>query len=274
MIARVDGRPADSVSLRDRGLLHGDAVYELVRVTAGRPFLLEWHRERLEAGLAAFRFGDASAIWDEVAALLLDVGPRDGVLRILVTRGDGGVRAPLSTLTPRRIVTFEEGSPPTPRAPLRATIVSRPRVTPELPSANAKYARYLPYLLAADDARARGFDEALLLDANGGVAEAATANVFAVQGGALVTPPLTTGVLAGITRRWIVEQAPALGLRVEEAPLSLSTLRGATEVLLTSSIRGIASLDALDDIAYQPSTPVADSLRAVLHTVRAEARRP
>jgi branched-chain amino acid aminotransferase len=259
VLARVDGVPCATIPVTDRGLIHGDSVFEVARVRRGRVPLLAWHRERLEAGLNAFRFGDASALWGEVDALLADVGERDGVLRILVTRGEGSVRAPLASFLPRRIVVFRD-APPAPSAPLRLALVESPRVTPELPSHVAKYARYLPYLLANDDARARGFDEALLLDGTGNVAEAATANVFAALGGLLVTPPRACGILPGVTRRWILENAQALGVSCTERNLSRPELAAANEVFLASSVRGLVPVGAVDGATFSRETPLRDRL--------------
>ncbi len=262
MIARVDGVPQAVVPVQDRGFLHGDSVFEVLRVHRGRPFLLPWHRERLEAGLAAFRFGDATRVWDDVTAVLADAGDRDGVLRIVVTRGEGNVRAPLASLTPRTVVTFRDLPPEGPT--LRVTIVDAPRVTRSMPSAQAKYARYLPYLLANDDAHRLGFDEALLLDEAGDVAEAATANLFAVIDGLLVTPSLASGILAGITRRWIVENASGLGLTLAERALARAELARATEVFLSSSVRLVAPVVACDGTSYSAPGPTTSVLATAL----------
>ncbi len=259
VVARVDGVAASVVPVTDRGLIHGDAVFEVTRVRSGRVPLLAWHRERLESGLAAFRFGEASAVWDDVDALLRDVGPRDGILRILVTRGEGNVRAPLASFTPRRIVVFRD-LPPAPTAPLRLATIESPRVGPELPSQFAKYARYLPYLLANDDARLRGFDEALLLDTHGNVAEAATASVFAALGGLLVTPPRSIGILPSVTRRWILEKAGDLGVSCAERALTRPELAAANEVFVASSVRGLVPVGAVDGAVFPRETPLRDRL--------------
>lgn len=263
MIVRVDGARTAVVPVTDRGLLHGDAVFEIMRVHRRRPFLLAWHRERLEAGLAAFRFGDASRVWADVDAVLAESAADDGVLRIVVTRGEGNLRAALATLPPRTIVILRELPPE--GEPVSLAIVDAPRVTPTMASAVAKYARYLPYLLANDDARARGFDEALLLDEAGSVAEAATANVFAVIDGVLVTPPLTSGILAGVTRRWIVENAETLGIAVAERAFAPRELARATEAFLASSVRLVAPVKAVEQTALAANGPVTVRVRAALH---------
>ncbi|CAN5797741.1 D-amino acid aminotransferase [soil metagenome] len=267
MIARIDGVPATAVSLADRGVLHGDSVYELVRVARGKPFLLAWHDERLHDGISRFRFGDADHVLARVQrdtrAVLSDVGARDGVLRIVVTRGEGALRAPLASLEPRTIVVWGD-LPAVLGRRLRLGVVDSPRASADAPAAVAKYARYLPYLLAGDDARARGVDDALLLDEQGNVAETAAANVFAVVAGVLVTPSRATGVLAGIMRRWVIEHSALVGAAIEERTLTRSELASASEVFVTSSVRGIVSVSAIDDVGYSAAPIVADRLRTLL----------
>jgi branched-subunit amino acid aminotransferase/4-amino-4-deoxychorismate lyase len=105
---------------------------------------------------------------------------------------------------------------------------------------------YAEGIAALAEARRRGADEALFRDMAGHVCEATASNVFARVGGALVTPPLTCGVLPGITRAAVIELAPALGLRVEERPLEPRELEEAEEAFLTSSLREIAPLVRVD----------------------------
>ena len=86
---------------------------------------------------------------------------------------------------------------------------------------------YLPNLLALRQAKLAGAQEALVVDAQGNVLEGSTSNVLAVTGDALVTPPVSVGILEGITRRHVLAAARALGLAVTEAPMTLESLCGA-----------------------------------------------
>jgi branched-chain amino acid aminotransferase len=113
--------------------------------------------------------------------------------------------------------------------------------------AAAKTANYLPSLLALAEARAAGCDEALLLNHRGQVAEAATANVFLVARGVLVTPPLSDGPLPGVTREAVLECAHHLGLPAEERSFDLDALRQADEVFLTNSVVGLRPVAAVTE---------------------------
>ena len=113
------------------------------------------------------------------------------------------------------------------------------RVEGGRPLASAKTANYLASVVALREARAAGADEALLLGARGDAVEAATANLFVVMAGVLLTPPLSAGPLPGITRQAVLECARALGLPIQERRLSPQVLTAADEMFLTSSVVGI-----------------------------------
>ena len=117
--------------------------------------------------------------------------------------------------------------------------------------------------------RGPGGAEALVVDGAGHVLEGATSNVFAVTGGRLVTPPEGAGILAGITRRHVVEAARRAGIRVDEAPLPLATLLVAEEAFITSSIREVVPVVRIDDRAVGPGAP--GPLTRQLHRTLREA---
>ena len=114
---------------------------------------------------------------------------------------------------------------------------------------------YLPNLLAIRAAKARGGAEALVVDAAGRVLEGATSNVFAVVQGKLVTPPESAGILAGITRRYVIDAARRSGLQVDESALPLETLAAADEVFITSSIRELVPVVKVDDRIIRSGVP-------------------
>ena len=247
--------------LSDRGVRYGDSVFEVVRVYAGVPFLLAQHLRRLEGAAAELRFGVLDVpLWaHEVREALLRFGSAgDAVLRLMLTRGEGPLRAPLGQTPGRRVVVVESLPELDARIHERgvsAVVVDAPRVRPEGASALGKYARYLPNLLAQDEARRRGAEEALWLDPDGHVVEAATANVFAVARGALWTAPLSSGVLAGITRAEVLRLSGAAGLGCREELLPPADLARATEIFLTSSVREIVPVCSVDGRAVGDGAP-------------------
>ncbi|HEX7601838.1 MAG TPA: aminotransferase class IV [Polyangiaceae bacterium] len=270
-VVTIDGVFVDEsravLPLSDRAVLHGDSVFEVLRVYAGRPFLLEEHLERFERSAAALRFGAVDVpLWamDVSAALGRFGGASDAVLRLMLTRGDGALRTPLGALAGRRVLIVEALAhldPALYERGVSAVVLDEPRVRPDGASALGKYARYLPNLLALDDARARGADEALWLDPEGNLVEAATANVFVVEGDALWTAPLSSGVLAGITRAEVLRLASASGMRGREEPFPKSALARATEVFLTSSVREVVPVCHIDERPVGTGAPGPWTLR-------------
>ena len=255
-VVSIDGAFVDAghavLPLSDRGVLHGDSIFEVLRVYAGAPFLLTEHLRRLEGAAGELRFGALDVPWWDTAAreAVARFGRAgDAVLRLILTRGDGSMRAPLGRQEGRRVVIVQPLPPIDPgiyERGVSAVVVDAPRVRPEGASAAGKYARYLPNLLALDDARLRGADEALWLDPEDHVVEAATANVFFVVDAALWTAPLSSGVLAGIARAEVLRQAAALELRCKEELVSRPELERATEVFLTSSVREVVPVCSID----------------------------
>jgi branched-chain amino acid aminotransferase len=120
-----------------------------------------------------------------------------------------------------------------------------------LEAAHAKYARYLPRLLARDEARARGFDDALLADESGTILSGSTASVFAVGSDGIIT----STVLEGITRATVVGLARGLGLPVSLRPIERGDIERATEVFLTSSLREIVPVVRVDDHVVGTGAP-------------------
>ncbi len=163
--------------------------------------------------------------------------------------------------------TTRPGTPPKvkPEAYRVAVFADVRKAGPEVFPCEAKVAAsYLGPMLARRRALAAGHDEVVLLDREGDVAEAPTANVFAVIGGALHTPPLGR-ILAGITRASVLELARVEGIVVREERLELTTLAAADEAFLTASSHPIAPISTINGSSLRdPARPVTTRLRALL----------
>jgi len=261
--AWVDGAvvPRDEarVSIDDFAVRYGAACFETMLARGGRVFRLEAHLDRLEAGLRAMgvapppRSELARAITETLAANAL----AEASVRLTVTAGRGHAPDLARAALPGVIVTADLLPPPAP--PPRLRVVAT-RIDAHRPLADAKTAQFLPYLLARAEARAAGGDDALLLNHEGAVVEAATANVFLLRAGGLETPPLTDGPLPGVTRAAVIEVARGLGAPVIERTLTLHDVALAEAVLLTSSVAGIVA--AASVIARRPEAPVHLDWRA------------
>lgn len=241
------------VPIDDLGFLYGAACFETVRASQGHIFRLDRHLRRLSAGLAglgvasppgAAALGEAIVATLEVNALGL-AGMPDARVRLTVTAGRGAAPDLSAAIDPTVLVTVA----PAPAAPARARLaVSTVSLDERRPLREAKQANFLPYLLAREQARTAGFDDALLLNHAGAVAESAVANVFALLDGVLVTPALAEGPLPGVTREAVIECAARLGLAVEQRRLPLDELTAAEEVLLTNSVAGVHSVRSIAEL--------------------------
>ena len=253
------------IPVDDRGFLYGAACFETMRTIGGVVFRLDRHFDRLERGLRGLGVEPpARALLRTAIAATLEANAlSDARIRLTVSAGNSGGRAGLRPAAAPAVLVAAEPPPPDP-GPARALVAREVRVDASRPLPFAKTANYLPSLLALEEARRAGFEQALLLDAADEVVEAATANLFAVADGVLLTPPLAAGPLPGITREAVLECARDLGLPAEERRLPLALLEGASELLLTSSVIGVQPLAELriDARTWCPSEPrrIADVL--------------
>jgi branched-chain amino acid aminotransferase len=248
------------VPVLDRGFLFADSVYEVLRTRQGLPFAWLAHLERLRRSAGAIAMPIQASDHDLLAEILRTLrasgaGPgSERYVRLIVTRGTGtapGIDLSLAQ-GPQRIVILVRDLP-TDRArrPCRAALVRRTAgVDPTIKSGS-----YLPNVLGLAEARRLGAEECLFVDEAGMVSEASTANVHMVAGGQLHTPPLDSGILAGVTRTLLLEAAKEAGIPVVERPLPADDIRSAEEVLLTGSVREIAPVTHVDGVAVGSDRP-------------------
>jgi branched-chain amino acid aminotransferase len=168
----------------------------------------------------------------------------------MLTRGTGplGLDPDLAE-KPSRVVLVEPFVPPSDEAyerGIEAITVHVARASDATPAAGAKVANYLTSLLAIREARRRGAVEAFIVDARGSVLEGTTSNLFFVRDGELVTPPEQAGILAGITRAYILRAADTLGLQTSLREVGEAELFEADELFISSSLREIVSVVRLD----------------------------
>jgi len=242
----------------DEGVLRGRSVFETLRVYGGMPFMLDAHLRRLAASAQRLRLpeppGDAfrSTAFEAIAA----GGENDAALRFLWTAGREGIGAPtglvlVSTIPPELEALRARG--------LRVHVVRWAAGA----LASAKSTSYAENMAAQAEAAERGADDALLVADDGTVLEAPTSNVWFREGDVLLTPTLALPLLAGVTRAAIQRLAPETGYTVEEGTYPLERLLAADEVFLSSSVREIAPVVAVDDREI-PRGPAAGALQGAL----------
>jgi branched-chain amino acid aminotransferase len=255
-LVNVEGRllPPEQafVPVLDRGFLYGDSVYEVVRTYGGRPFELGRHLDRMER--TSTRIGLSLPSRQQIEAELLKTlaasGNAESYARIVVTRGEGrfGLSPHLADGLNRLIIVVRLLEPPAPELyerGLQMAIARTRRNPPQALDPALKTGNYLNSILALREAHSAGADDALLLDLRGQVAEGSTSNVFFVQSGMVVTPPLQIGMLEGVTRALAIDIARDEGLLVREEPHGVEALAAAAEVFITSTIREVMPVTSL-----------------------------
>ena len=230
------------ISVFDHGLLYGDGVFEGIRAYNGRVFKLKEHIDRL--------FYSAKAILLEIPMTRAEMMKatvetiranklRDCYVRLVVTRGVGNLGLnPRSCKKPSVIIIA--GKIQVYPAELYAhgmEIVTVPTVRNLHSAVNPaiKSLNYLNNILAKIEANNAGVEEAVMLNAEGFVAECTADNLFIIRNGELFTPPLSCGALYGITRGAVMELAVQIGLKVSEPNLTRYDLFNADECFLTGT---------------------------------------
>jgi branched-chain amino acid aminotransferase len=232
------------VPVLDRGFLYGDSVYEVVRTYAGRPFELDRHLTRMEktARRIDLALPPRETILRELQRTLDAAENAESYARIVITRGIGefGLSPFLASGQYRLVVIVRPLAGPSEEQyerGLQMAIAKTRRNPPQALDPALKTGNYLNNILALREAHQAGADDAILLDLNGRVTEGTTSNVFFVQHGVLVTPPLSLGMLEGVTRALFIEIARAEGLILREEPHGPEALAAADEVFMTSTLR-------------------------------------
>ena len=257
MLVSIDGElvPRDQarISVFDHGLLYGDGVFEGIRVYARRIFRLDAHLARLEASAHALGLAlplDRAALAETVRAAVRANRQEDGYIRLVVTRGEGPLGLDPRTCARPRVIVIVADLAVYPRQHYAEGIRVVTAATRQVPSASVdsriKSLNYLKNVLARLEAHEAGAAEALMLNAEGFVAECTADNVFAVHGRRVLTPPATEGALDGITAAAIRELATADGLDWEERRLARYDLFVADECFLTGTGAEVIPVVQLD----------------------------
>ena len=262
------------VSVLDRGFLHGDSVFETLRTLEGRALFLDPHLERLERSargsyleLPLSRRGFGAEIDRSIRE-----APWEGecILRLIVSRGIGPLGLELEACrTPRWYIIVAELETDLLRAsespsPLRLTIdgaADDGSTSAGGRLAGRKTGNYLENVLARQRARQGGADDAVLLDANGEIAEATTANLFIVRDDVVRTPG-EGAILAGITRRVLIEEVRRAGIDMREEGITVDELLAADEAFVSSSVRGLVPIGTVDGRAIgKGMRPLSERIR-------------
>jgi len=262
----IDGEYYDKenakVSVYDHGLLYGDGVFEGIRAYGGTVWRFDEHINRLYESAQAIALAIPLSR-DEFKAVILRTleinGLQDAYIRPVVTRGVGYLGLdPARVFNPSVIVIadqislfpeehYEQG--------LHLVTVSTVRNHPMALSPRVKSCNYLNNILAKVEAKNAGALEALMLNVDGQVSECTGENIFIVRDGALFTPPLSAGILEGVTRGVVFEIAAEKGVPCTETSLFRHDLYNADECFMCGTAVEICPVSKLDGRAIGTGLP-------------------
>lgn len=250
----------------DEGFLRGKGAFETTRLYGGRPFRLDEHLRRLAASADRLGLSLPGGI-EKLAAQAVDsAGAVDAFLRIYVTPGREDREAPVALALVGRLPPDLEDM----RARGIGLLPVPLGIDPPFFLGGVKSTSYAVNMVAVDEAKRRGADDAVFLARNGIVLEGPTTNMWWRSGDALFTPSLDLGVLAGVTRAVLMEEAPGLGYRVEEGEYRVEDLASADEAFTSSSVREVMPVVALDGQPVGDGRPGA-AARALQEALRGVA---
>lgn len=246
--------PAESatVNAMDHGFLYGDSVYETIRTFEKIPFLLGRHLDRLQRSLGKI-FLEMPCSRDELERQIqktIDEIPIDTdlIMRIVVSRGVGPIGLDIGTCSQPRYMIYameltpdsipEEADPDRGGGGVHIVVSKVRRNSPRALDPCIKSGNFLNNILAFKEARDARAHDAVLCTSDGYLAECTTANIFLVKDGFIWTPR-AWGILDGITRAVLFEEAESAGIPIGETDIPPEALFNADEVFITSSVKGV-----------------------------------
>jgi aminodeoxychorismate lyase len=265
----VDGVANAQVPPDDRGLSLADGVFETLRVEFGVISCKSRHAQRLSRGLEVLNFPTASqtalALIDEAESVLRgSLSEASGTLRLTVTRGSGprGYKVPVHQ-TPRSILRFSPGIANA--EPASRLTISGVRWSSQPFFQGCKLLARTEQVMALEEARARGFADAIMCDSSGSWVSTTSGNLFLRIGDCLITPPVNEAGIAGTRRQAILDHwAHFLGYQVKVRKLTAEHIVSAQEAWSCNSVRGICRIAAVDNYTFTEAT-ASEALSTCIH---------
>jgi branched-chain amino acid aminotransferase len=234
------------------GLLNGWGLFTTLRVVSGEPFAFERHWRRLEKDAERARLPmpfTAERVRGHLGEVIQANQVREGTARVYLVSNQGSFWSSEESFPEVDLILYTAGLPPY-REPARLGLRPNGRFSAS-PLCSVKTTAWLNNVWHLAEAQKAGFDEVVLLNERGEVAECTAANIFAVRAGTVITPPLTSGCLEGVTRGVLLEIAPGQGVPVQERALTPEDLRSAEEVFISSTNRNLLGVGSLEDKVFR-----------------------
>jgi len=249
------------------GLLAGWGIFSTIRVADGVLFAFHrhWARMKRDAELMRIPFPtDPARLETDLLKLVEANGRPNATLRVAIVRNRGGLwEGPGNTRDYDLIALTADinawGSA------VRLGVVPQARHAENV-FAGTKVLSWAQNLTWYEQAHDQGFDEVVLLNERDEIAECTSANIFAVNGSHVITPPLSSGCLAGVTRALLLEEVTAPGISVGEGTLRLGDLENADQVFITSTTRGLLPVSFIDGLSIRNQGGVSAKLNAAFES--------
>jgi branched-chain amino acid aminotransferase len=245
---QIQEATALSLSPGQVGLLSGWGVFTTLRIADGVPFAWERHWARIQRDAKLMHVPlppDSDAVRNDLLQLLEANHAPDCTLRLAIVRNGGGMWAGPSNGRTHDVIALTADSKDWGDGVKLAWVPEARHAACEF--AGTKILSWAMNLTWLESAQQRGFDEVILLNERGEVAECTSANLFIANGNKVYTPPLSSGGLPGITREVILGEAHAPGITVEEKVLMPADLEAADEVFITSTTRDLLPVIQIED---------------------------
>jgi D-alanine transaminase len=237
------------IGVEDRGFQFADGVYEVIRFYNGRPFAMREHLERLERSAAGIRLAcpiERDRLDAEIRRFIDRTRIGEGMVYLQLTRGVSMRNHVFPGVCTSTLLFYARQLPPLPEVGQGEGVKLMSVPDERWKRCWIKSIALLPNVLAKNEAVAKGYDEAVFVE-KGILTECAASNLFAVSGKKLITHPVGSKVLPGITRAVLLEIAQEIGLEVDERGISEDDARRADELFITSTTREISWVARLND---------------------------
>lgn len=238
------------VSVFDRGFLYGDGLFEAILIFNGKLFRWDQHLERLSRGCEFLKIAlpfSPAALRGFAHELIRKNKIPDALLRLTVSRGAGARGySPRGAEKPTIVMSLHAGPKSGVPIPRWKLITSTPRLPVNDPLSRFKTANKLSQILARAEADAVGADEALLLNTDDFVVEGTSCNLFWINHDTICTPPVTAGILPGVTRSVVLEICEMLELTVAETNIRTDDLKQMDGIFMSLTSRGVIEAASLD----------------------------
>lgn len=260
----------------NRGMMYGDGCFETLKSYPGGFLKWDQHFQRLQEGLDYLDINrpfDSKALKDQVLELLNlhDLKNKEAMVRIQCWRDGGRGYAPTTRNAGWMMQASEIVSDATPQK----LTVANTRCIPEASlSRRFKLSNGLNYIKAAQEAKSKNADDAIMLTLGGNVSETTISNIFWVKDRSIFTPSVECDLLRGVTRSIVLDICKRIGVSVVEGAFTLDKLHDAEAVFTTNSISEIRETQSIDDTGFHIGHKLVDQLKEEFDKYKKENLKP